>query len=70
MYKLHTLVASYYIKQIVYGMAERFVQIPLERHVRETLKRKKGVLTYSQFLQDMFGDVKENNSLTVKCQKQ
>ena len=43
--------------------------IPLDPHVRETIKRKKGVLTYSQFLEKTFGD-DETNSLIVKCQKQ
>jgi len=31
------------------------VYLPVEEHVRESIKRKKGGLTYSQFLEQTFG---------------
>jgi hypothetical protein len=34
-------------------MSERPVEIPVERKVRDVVKKEKGVLTYSQFIMEL-----------------
>jgi hypothetical protein len=35
-------------------MAERFVEIPVPRQVRDYIKKEKGILTYEQFFRKLF----------------
>jgi len=35
------------------------VYLPVEEHIREILKKRKGILTYSEFLRNTFEDLKE-----------
>lgn len=34
-------------------MGERAVEIPVERKVREAIKKQKGIMTYSQFFSEL-----------------
>jgi hypothetical protein len=34
-------------------MAERFVEIPVPRQVRDYIKKEKGILTYEQFFRKL-----------------
>ena len=36
-------------------MSERMVQLPVEKEVRDLLKEKKGILSYSQYLKNLAG---------------
>jgi len=43
-----------------YGMSERLVEIPVEREIRDKIKRKKGVDTYSEFLNKLLRSSKND----------
>jgi hypothetical protein len=43
-----------------YGMSERLVEIPVEREIRDKIKQKKGVDTYSEFLNKLLRSSKND----------